>query len=111
MDWKQAKHNTLELWRGIRSSIGEADPLDLLTEINAVCDLCGAAGEQRAAGELDNCQYCLFYRQFGGCRGINADMSECIAARDWDQLRVLADRFIAHLEAMEVPPAQTAASG
>lgn len=101
-DWKQARQQALGTWRDIRGSIGEADTLGLLTDINAVFALCDKAKEE-AGGDADRCRYCLFYDQFGGCREVSGDMSEKVVEKDWEGLRELIDEFIAHLEELEVP--------
>ena len=40
MNWTEAIDSTVRQWNQIRSSIGTASEVELLTEINAVCDLC-----------------------------------------------------------------------
>ena len=103
MDWELTKDKTLERWFAIRDGIGTAEPVDLLTDINVLNEMCQKAREE-ADTPWGYCEYCLFYQQFGGCKEISGQMSECVAARDWEQLRQLVDDFIAHLQAMEVPP-------
>ncbi len=107
MDWTEAKEGTLELWRNIRRMLDEPDEMSLLTEINAMCDLCERAKEQDS-DSLDMCRSCLAYQQFGGCRGVNLEMSERCVARDWEGLRVLIDDFIVNLEGVELPPSEPA---
>ena len=102
MEWQEAREQTLAIWFAIRDNIGKADPLDLLTEINAMCALCEKADEE-AGGPYNRCHYCLFYQQFGGCLAVNAVMSECVVARDWDRLRVKVEEFIAHLQQLKLP--------
>ena len=98
MDWDEARERTLELWYDLRRSIGrETDEVALLTEINAACALCEKADAEKAAGEI-KCDRCQAAQQFGGCRGINLEMSECVVSKDWDGLRELVDRFIGNLE-------------
>lgn len=102
MDWSAAKDDTLRLWTDIRRKIPQRDSLELLSEINAVCSLCEVA-QASSPRDLGRCERCLAYRQFGGCRGINAEMSERIATGDWPGFEALVDDFIAKLEAMDVP--------
>ena len=108
MNWQEATTNTLDLWGKIRTSIGTAEPLDLLVEINALCDLCELANSE-AAGNPERCRYCPAYEQFGGCREVSAHLSELVMEKDWGKLASEADEFIARLEQMEVPglPAPT----
>lgn len=103
MTWNEARDTTLHQWLAIRESLPSDDPVALLTEINVVCDLCQRAG-QAAGGDLDRCQYCIFYQQLGGCREVNAQMSEGVVAKDWERVRSLVDAFIANLRRLEVPP-------
>ncbi len=104
MDWEDALQETLRVWTRIRGTLAQTDSLDLLIDINAVCALCEKSKEDAAAtGELDKCRYCLFYEQFGGCREVSARMSEAVAAKDWDTLRVLVDTFLTQLQAVKVP--------
>lgn len=102
MDWSEAKRRTIDLWKGIRTAIGDAEEIELLTEINAVCGLCDKAREEAESGE-GPCLYCLAYRQLGGCREVSLEMSELVVEARWDELRDLTDRYIARLEAMEIP--------
>ncbi|MGE5233315.1 MAG: hypothetical protein ACM3OB_04330 [Acidobacteriota bacterium] len=102
MDWIEAKQKTLDLWQGIRTDIGTASPLDLLVGINRVCALCERAAEL-SPGKLDHCPYCIFYQQFGSCRDVSLEMSECVARHDWDSLRSLVDNFIAKVEKLQEP--------
>jgi hypothetical protein len=108
MNWQEAKDSTLELWRNIRASIGTAESLDLLVEINGICDLCELANSE-AAGEPNRCRYCPAYEQFGGCREVSARLSDLVVQKDWEQLEVMVDDFIGRVEHMEAPglPAPT----
>jgi hypothetical protein len=108
MDWHQAHDSTLALWVGIRDRIGEADPVELLTDINTVNDMCVKAKEE-AGAPWGHCHYCLFYQQYGGCKEVSGRMSEAIVSKDWGELRRLLDDFIAHLRQMEIPPPEAAA--
>lgn len=106
MNWEEAKRSTLELWRGIHASVGVADPVALLTEINAVSDLCALAKEEaQSASGLVKCQYCPAYEQFGGCREVSAELSELVARRAWPELEAQIAGFIERLERMEAPGA------
>lgn len=109
MSWREAKQSTIELWRGILASVGEADEVDLLAEINAACALCEEA-DDAAAGASDRCRFCLASQQLGNCKQINFEMSERVVERDWPGLRDLIRRYVADLEAMEVPPSAAGAS-
>lgn len=102
MDWQQAKNGTLRQWLGIRDSIESEDEVRLLTEINAVCDLCDTARSE-APGPEERCDHCHFYQQFGGCQEINWTMTQRVTERDWDGLRALVDGFIAQLREMDRP--------
>lgn len=102
MDWQEAKDNTLRALLRFREAIGQAEPLELLIEINAICDLCEKASAE-AAGDWGRCRYCLFYQQHGGCQGINLEMSERIVAGEWDELRALVEEFIERLGTMKLP--------
>ena len=108
MDWQEARDGTLEVWRRIHDAIGTAEELDLLTEINAVCDLCEVATSE-AAGRPDRCGYCLAFQQAGGCRSASLAMSEMVVDKDWDGLRGLVAEFISTLEAVDLPAEDSAA--
>jgi hypothetical protein len=104
MDWKEAKDNTIRMWTQVRDSISEgADVVELLIELNAVTDLCEKS-HQEAAGEWGQCAFCLAYQQMGGCQEVSGQVSDCIAAKEWEQARMLADEFIERLKAVELPP-------
>jgi hypothetical protein len=104
MNWQEAKLSTLQMWRSIYDSVGRADSVALLTEINAITDLCAVAKEEAAAtDDLAKCHYCPAYEQFGGCREVSAHLSELVARRDWPELRARIASFIAQLERMEAP--------
>ncbi len=109
MIWKSARDETLDLWRGIRNMIDEPDELELLTEINALCALCEAANAEEPK-TITNCERCLAFQQFGGCRGVNLEMSLRVVDKDWGALRELVDRFIDHLKHLELPPETSEAS-
>lgn len=102
LDWQAAKEETLALWLKIRGMVAEPDELELLTEINAICDLCDVA-QDAAPQVFGRCERCLAYQQFGGCHGINGEMSERVVEHDWEGLLVLVDKFIDNLRALEVP--------
>ena len=106
MNWQEAKQSTLSLWRRIQDSVGKADPVTLLTEINAISDLCALAKEEaEATHDVVKCHYCPAYQQFGGCREVSAELSELVAQRDWAELRLRIEGFIHQLEQMEAPGA------
>lgn len=102
MDWNEAIDRTLEAWYQLRASIGEgADEVELLTEINAACSLCEKADQEKREGET-KCDRCRAANDFGGCSGINLEMSECVVSKDWDGLRKLVDQFIGNLEQLRL---------
>ena len=104
MNWVEAKRSTLVLWQSIYDSVGTADPVTLLTEINAISDLCALARDEATAhGDLAKCHYCPAYEQFGGCREVSSMLSELVAKRDWDELRTRIKQFISQLDRMETP--------
>jgi hypothetical protein len=107
MDWRQARDATLSDWRRIRASIGEADPIELLTDVNAVCALCEKADEEPPEGK-SRCERCLVARQFGGCSQLNGLMSEKIAEHDWEGLTALVDEFLHELETVDLDDADPA---
>ena len=51
------------------------DEVRILTEINAVCDLCDIARAE-APGPEERCYHCHFYQQFGGCQEVSWKMTE-----------------------------------
>lgn len=102
MNWNEAIDGTLRQWTAIRDSIGTASEVELLTEINAVCDLCAKSEEESGSG-ITRCQHCLFYQQLGGCRELSARMSEAVAEKDWDQLRRLIDTTIRDMKSLDLP--------
>lgn len=107
MNWNEAIEGTLRQWSAIRDSISEADDVKLLTEINAVCDLCEKSEEEEGSG-IGRCRRCLFYQQFGGCQDLSLKMSEAIVYKDWDRLRGLVDETIYGLETLKLPLAAQA---
>ena len=102
MTWKEAQEGTIRQWESIRDAVGTADTVKLLTEINAVCDLCQKSDEVKGDTPFGRCDYCLFYQQFGGCQKVSATMSELVASRRWDEVRALVDDMIARTRAMAV---------
>jgi hypothetical protein len=103
MDWEEARTGTLREWERIRASIGKAEEVELLADINAVCDLCQVASEEaRHAGE--RCASCLAFQQFGGCQDANLAMSEMVVDKNWDGLRGLVDEFIVALRDLDTYP-------
>jgi len=106
VNWREARDLTLETWVALGESIGQKDELALLTEINAVCDLCSKARDEAGSDPTGRCEYCLFYQQFGGCHAVNEEMSERVVKGDWDGLRRLVHGFVADLRALELPPGE-----
>ena len=106
MSWEEARKHELAHWTAVRDAIGTADPVELLTEINATDAFCEKVREpiDEAAGEpVDYCSRCLFYQQFGGCRETSGRMSERVAVGDREGLRVLVDNVINQLQALDTP--------
>ena len=102
MDWEEAKRNTLNLWSSIYNLVGKTDSVTLLTEINAIADLCVLAGEEaREHGDLDKCHFCPAYIQFGGCRDVCGELSDLVARKEWDQVRATIESLMVTLEGME----------
>lgn len=100
MDWQQAKDRTLRQWRDLRGAVDSMDTVHLLKEINAVNELCKRAKRQ-AHGEMNRCDYCIAFHQFGGCMGVSLQMSECAVDGDKMRLKELMDGFIAQLESLD----------
>jgi hypothetical protein len=103
MEWSQARESTLQQWTAIRDSIGTADTIDLLTDVNAVTGICEKAKEEAGGGE-GKCDFCPIYQQYGGCREWGGRLSERIAEKDWPAVRAMVETAIATLERLEVPP-------
>ena len=100
MEWQEAKEATLHQWRQLKSSVDRLDAVHLLKGINAVNDLCEKA-KQEAHGEMNRCNYCIAFHQFGGCMGVSLRMSEAAVDGDKDRLKEMMDGFIAQLEGLE----------
>jgi hypothetical protein len=109
MEWQQALDETISSWERIRDGIGDADELQLLSDINAVCDLCRMSDDEAHESGGRRCDHCLVFQQWGGCLGINALMSEKVVEKDWDELRHLVDRFITELRTTATPPSTAGA--
>ena len=104
MNWEEAKQSTLRQWQSIHASVGRADPVALLTEINSISDMCALAKEEATpAHDLVHCHFCPAYEQFGGCREVSAHLSELVARKDWAELRAQITRFIHQLDHMDAP--------
>lgn len=102
MTWSEAIEGTVDQWTAVREAIDRADELELLTEINAVVDLCDKA-EEEAGSPFGRCRRCLFYQQFGGCQELCGHMSEAVVEKDWSRLRHLVDETIHGLRALSLP--------
>ncbi|MEE8368441.1 MAG: hypothetical protein V3S30_08985 [Thermoanaerobaculia bacterium] len=100
--WENARQKTIDHWLRLRESIGSADSVKLLQEINLTNELCEQA-KRVAAGRWGRCDYCLASQQFGGCAGISLRMSECVVEYRWNELSRLVDEFITNLENLEIP--------
>ena len=108
MNWREARDGTLRQWTAIRDALEQADPVYLLTEINAVCGLCEKS-DQEAGNPFERCRYCLFYQQFGGCQEFSGDLSERVADKDWEGARWMIDDMIEKLSRLELPGSAAAA--
>lgn len=102
MNWTEAIEGTIRQWDTIRESIGNASDVELLTEINAVCDLCKKAEEVEGSA-IGRCHACLFYQQFGGCQELSARMSLAVVEKDWDRLHRLLDETIRGMRSLNLP--------
>jgi hypothetical protein len=114
MSWREARDRELTHWAAVRDAIGNASPVELLTEINAADAFCETAKHETVAigaaaapvhSPGEPCPRCLFYQQFGGCRETSGRMSESVATQDWEGLRAQVDEVIAHLHGLAVPAA------
>lgn len=104
MTWAEAKQKTVEQWRTLIPRIGVDDPLELLSEVNAVNALCDRARVEAARhDDWRKCRFCIAFEQLGGCGAVEAVLSEKILAREWDEARDLARRVLGELIALEVP--------
>jgi len=109
--WQEARERTIEAWEELRDSIAEPDEVALLTGIHAACGLCQLSSEEKTAavdaGQVEEgaikCDFCPFYDQFGGCRGLNQEMTDCVLEKDWRQLERLVDRFLDLTRRLEMP--------
>jgi hypothetical protein len=102
MTWTDAIQGTIRQWTDIREAVEVADTVTLLTEINAVCDLCEKS-DTEAGNPIERCRYCLFYQQFGGCQEVSGRMSEAVVEKDWDRVRHLIDEMIHGLQKLQLP--------
>jgi hypothetical protein len=103
--WTDARTLTLAKWRDIQTALAEPDPLELITEINAVCSLCERAkAEAKLHGAWWPCRYCAAFEQFGGCADLQGRLTEAIVRSDWQRASALVAEAIADLEALELPP-------
>ena len=100
MNWSEARDKTLAEWARIRDHLEEIEPLELLTEINAMNTLCDKAEEQ--AHGRGRCDYCVGYHQFGGCGDITAEMNRSLLDKDWPALRRQVQLFMERLEKLEI---------
>lgn len=105
MTWQEAKDSTIQQWITIQSLIDRADTVELLTEINAVCDLCEKADEV-AGTPFGRCQSCLFLQQFGGCREVSAHLSELVVSGQLDEVHALVEGMIRATRKLKVPDEQ-----
>ena len=106
MEWSQAREKTLQQWTAIRDSIGNADVVDLLTDVSAITAICEKAKEEAGTG-LGKCDFCPIYQQYGGCKEWGGRLSERIAEKDWPAARAMVDTAIATLERLEISPEAT----
>jgi len=104
MLWSEAKEKTLRKWTAIEEAVGSADPVDLMTEVNATCAICDKAKEE-AGGGIGKCELCLLYQQLGGCKEFGGRLSERVAEKDWPQVQAMVAKAVEALRSLEVPPA------
>lgn len=107
MNWTEAIDKTIEKWQAIRDSIGTAHAIELLTEINAVCEVCEKASEEAGGNAVMKCRHCLLFYQYGGCQGFGARLSERVAEGNWEEVRALVDQAIGALQAVETRGEET----
>ena len=105
MNWEEAKTGTITQWEAIRDSIGVSDEVTLLTDINAVSDLCQLAkGEAVQHDDLVKCHFCPAYEQFGGCKQVCGELSDLAVRKDFDAMRDMIQSFIDRLQTLDPPP-------
>lgn len=104
LEWQAARESVAEIWTRIRDGALSLDEVEMLTEINAVCDFCSVA-KRASGGTLDPCPYCPFYEQFGGCQPITLAIGERLVAGDRQAIAEIASQFLADLERLELPAA------
>jgi hypothetical protein len=113
--WQEARERTLETWGELRGSIVDPDEVELLIGIHAACGLCQLSSDEKAAAIAEGraeegaikCDFCPFYDQFGGCRTLNREMTDCVLEKDWRQLERLVDRFMDQTRRLEMPASWT----
>lgn len=107
MDWAQAKERTIRRWKEILVGVGQTETVELLRQVNEVCELCEKAQEEASTlGELAPCPYCIAQQQVGGCIRIRAALSRCIIDEEWDRVRELMQGFLHDVESVN-PPTET----
>ncbi len=100
MNWSEARLRTIKEWERIRDHLDDIEPVELLTEINAMNSLCDKA-EEDAHGH-GRCGYCIGFHQFGGCESITAELSLAVADKDWPEVRKLVREYMERLEKLQV---------
>lgn len=104
MDWTQAKDRTVERWKEILAGVGETETVELLRQVNEICELCEKAQEKALVqGELAPCPYCIAQQQVGGCIRIRAALSRSIIDEEWDRVREIMQGFLHDVESVEPP--------
>ncbi len=102
MDWQQARERTFEKWRRIRDGIGTGDPVELLAELNAVCDLCEKAREV-AGRDGERCAHCVVFGTPESCKDARFEVGEALLDCDLEQARSLVEEVIERVRSAELP--------
>ncbi|MBI3098603.1 MAG: hypothetical protein HYY93_10230 [Planctomycetes bacterium] len=106
MDWTAAKDRTIQRWKEVLAGVGETETVELLRQVNEVCELCEKAQEKaQAKGELAPCPYCIAQQQVGGCIRIRASLSRAIVDEEWARVREIMEGFLHDVESV-VPPGE-----
>lgn len=93
MEWKLALDATIAEWEVIRDNIGKANPVDLVTEINAVCELCDKASHE-ADQPGHRCRYCIVFGTDRGCRDLRLELTQSLLDEDWESSRAQVDEVL-----------------
>lgn len=96
MEWKEAKERTLTEWLKISDSLGQADSVSLVTEINAVSALCDKAREV-AESATERCSHCIAFGDTKICEDYRFRLSELVLQEDLGSARELLAEIIARI--------------